>query len=238
MDRKAQAAIEFIMTYGWAIIIAIVAVNTLISFGAFDQLTQFARDKCKVYGGFYCKDFKIDGKSKQVVLALRNSAGYDANDVEVKIKSEDCSGATTQSQGALQAANNIVVTGDDNTVNGGALYSTTFTDTGEGNAFNPAPAQYTESFPQLFSIEDYKPGGSAAIIAQSEGKYSYITGDFTVDEEINLDGLYYVTGKARLNEDEISGVYTLVSEGEVEIKGEEINGISYIDDLIFFSNAA
>lgn len=36
MERRGQAAMEFLMTYGWAILAAIIAVGVLVSFGVFD----------------------------------------------------------------------------------------------------------------------------------------------------------------------------------------------------------
>jgi len=32
-NKKGQAAMEFLMTYGWAILIAIIAIAALIAFG-------------------------------------------------------------------------------------------------------------------------------------------------------------------------------------------------------------
>lgn len=37
MDKKGQAAMEFLMTYGWAILAAIVAIGVLAYLGVFNQ---------------------------------------------------------------------------------------------------------------------------------------------------------------------------------------------------------
>ena len=36
MSRKGQAAMEFLMTYGWAILAAIIAIGVLAYFGVFN----------------------------------------------------------------------------------------------------------------------------------------------------------------------------------------------------------
>ena len=173
MRKKSQAAIEFLMTYGWAILVVIIAIGALTSFGIFDPLIYFAKNKCKIYGNFYCTDFKVDGSNQQVILVLRNGLGFDAKDVTVKINSQSCyseeGNGESQSQGAIQVSNGIDVSGSNNVITGATLYGTTFTESGSGNAYNPAPTQDTGSAPQPFDIDDYKPGGSSALKAQAEG---------------------------------------------------------------------
>ena len=36
-QRKGQAAMEFLMTYGWAILAAIIAIGALAAFGVFNM---------------------------------------------------------------------------------------------------------------------------------------------------------------------------------------------------------
>ena len=43
--RKAQAALEFIMTYGWAMLIVLIAIGFLAFFGVFSPHT-FLPDMC------------------------------------------------------------------------------------------------------------------------------------------------------------------------------------------------
>ncbi len=47
-SRKGQAAMEFLMTYGWAILIAIIAIAALIAFGVFNPPVQ---EVCTGSGG-------------------------------------------------------------------------------------------------------------------------------------------------------------------------------------------
>jgi len=40
MNRKGQAAMEFLMTYGWAILIVVIAIAALAAFGVFNRPVQ------------------------------------------------------------------------------------------------------------------------------------------------------------------------------------------------------
>ena len=88
-----------------------------------------------------------------------------------------------------------------------------------------------------YDIADYKPEGSEALSAQAEGKYHFIDGKLHVsDSDVVLDGLYYVTDEAKLSGSNISGVFTIVAGGKIDISGSELNCNAYSGDLLFLSN--
>lgn len=59
MDKKGQAAMEFLMTYGWAILVVLVAIGALAYFGFFDK--TFISCNCGKLG-LECVDYaEIDG---------------------------------------------------------------------------------------------------------------------------------------------------------------------------------
>ncbi|HEY4691661.1 MAG TPA: pilus assembly protein TadG-related protein [Anaerolineae bacterium] len=64
----------------------------------------------------------------------------------------------------------------------------------------------------LWDLEDFQPGGSAAVLAG--GQYHYVNGDL---DELSGDGLYYVTGDIQLHAP--VGNVTLVAEGEIKLSG-------------------
>ena len=77
--RKGQAAMEFLMTYGWAILIVVIAVAALAAFGVFNP-QRFAQERCVGESTkFACASNTIaielleTGSSLQ--LDLRNGAG-------------------------------------------------------------------------------------------------------------------------------------------------------------------
>jgi hypothetical protein len=72
--KKSQAAMEFLMTYGWAIMVVLVAIGALSYFGVLSP-DKFVPNRCIVEPGISCLDFKVQRDS--VTLVLKNSKGED-----------------------------------------------------------------------------------------------------------------------------------------------------------------
>src|SRR3989338_937277 len=90
--RKSQAALEFIMTYGWAILVVLVAIGALSYFGVLDP-GKFLPSRCTLPSGLACADFEArDGGpgAKEIEVSFRNDLGYDITSVTVR-----ASGCTT-----------------------------------------------------------------------------------------------------------------------------------------------
>jgi len=69
--KKAQSSIEFLMTYGWVILIVIIAIGTITYSGVLKS-ENFLQDKCLIsFGsGLFCEDFTATTGS--VVVRLKN----------------------------------------------------------------------------------------------------------------------------------------------------------------------
>ena len=74
MQKRGQAATEFIMTYGWAILVVIVAIGALAYFGVLSP-DQFVPEKCFFPPGLACIDYKITATQTQIFI--QNTMGYD-----------------------------------------------------------------------------------------------------------------------------------------------------------------
>jgi hypothetical protein len=70
--RKGQAAIEFLVTYGWAIMAAMLVIGALTYFGITNPATSLP-DKCIFSNAFECKDYII--KSSSVQIKATNTGG-------------------------------------------------------------------------------------------------------------------------------------------------------------------
>ena len=81
-STKSQAAMEFLMTYGWAILVVLVAVSTLAYFGVLSP-DRFLPGKCQLPPGILCTGFKLNGPASQIALTIRNALGYDITNVNV-----------------------------------------------------------------------------------------------------------------------------------------------------------
>ncbi len=90
-QRKGQAAMEFLMTYGWAILAAIIAIGVLAYFGVFNP-SQVAGSQGQIRAPFYLDAYNVidDGAT----------SGFDVVNLEV-----------TQSSGQSLNVSGIVITG-------------------------------------------------------------------------------------------------------------------------------
>ena len=97
INKKSQAALEFLMTYGWAILVVLVAVGALAYFGVLSP-DKFLPAKCTLQAGIACIDHKAT--SSQVQVVIQNSLGYDISLITVK-----AGGCGVDSNGPLTLAN-------------------------------------------------------------------------------------------------------------------------------------
>ena len=86
--QKSQAALEFLMTYGWAILVVLVAVGALAYFGVLSP-DKFLPAKCTLTSGIACIDHRVlatggAGGVGRVTVRLTNSLGYDIDQICVK----------------------------------------------------------------------------------------------------------------------------------------------------------
>ncbi len=81
-NKKGQAAMEFLMTYGWAILVVLAAIGALAYFGVLSP-DRFLPEKCTLPSGTACLDFT--GSASQITMVIQNSAGFDMNNVTVTV---------------------------------------------------------------------------------------------------------------------------------------------------------
>ena len=58
MQKRGQAAMEFLMTYGWALLVVLIAIGALAFFGVLNP-SKFLPQSCVLGPGLACEDFKI-----------------------------------------------------------------------------------------------------------------------------------------------------------------------------------
>lgn len=74
MERKGQAAVEFLMTYGWAILAAIIAIGVLAYFGVFSP-GKFTPTATVLNPPLYAQNQLINAGS--VTIEIKNNGGED-----------------------------------------------------------------------------------------------------------------------------------------------------------------
>ncbi len=105
--KKAQAAMEFLMTYGWAILVVLVAIGALAYFGVLSP-DQFLPERCQGTSGLDCLDkASISSDANTVSFAMKNNVGFRINITHAPSADEDCatiSSATASVEGATPVA--------------------------------------------------------------------------------------------------------------------------------------
>ena len=83
-QRKAQAAFEYLTTYGWAVLTALVAIGALAYFG-FLNPNNLLPNRCDFGKQLECVEYRIrdEGALGYVDLQIRNNFGKDINITEV-----------------------------------------------------------------------------------------------------------------------------------------------------------
>ena len=93
MFKKAQAAMEFLMTYGWAILVVLVAIGALAYFGVLNP-DKMLPEKCIISSGsgLFCDSFSVT--SSAVSLKIKNSLAEPINITHITLGAAPCDNAT------------------------------------------------------------------------------------------------------------------------------------------------
>jgi len=92
--KKGQAAMEFLMTYGWAILVVLVAIGALAYFGVLSP-ARFLPSSCTLIPGMSCDESQVapdGGTGTDITLIVTNGMGEDLTNVAFTV---DCDGDGT-----------------------------------------------------------------------------------------------------------------------------------------------
>jgi len=121
-NLKSQAALEFLMTYGWAILVVLVAIGALAYFGVLDP-DRFLPSRCTLPAGIACIDHEVSeilGTGVgEVYIVIRNGLGYDIE--QVSIAASDCTSGSLETIIKNGGDRTLIATGC--TVTSGEKYS-------------------------------------------------------------------------------------------------------------------
>jgi hypothetical protein len=93
--KKGQAAMEFLMTYGWALLVVLIAIAALAFFGLLNP-SRFLPERCEIAPGLTCMDFNaktdkdvsIGDAEDNITILLNNGIGQVMKGVQIEIS--DC----------------------------------------------------------------------------------------------------------------------------------------------------
>lgn len=112
-NKKGQAAMEFLMTYGWAILVVLAAIGALAYFGVLSP-QNFLPDSCQMAGGFNLPDCKADTTAQALRISFQNNLGADVTGFQATFSVTQGSAITACTpnilpQAAIAVANGQVV---------------------------------------------------------------------------------------------------------------------------------
>ncbi len=113
--KKGQAAMEFLMTYGWAILVVLAAIAALAYFGVLSP-ARFLPERCDFPAGLTCVDKAVfSASANTVTMAIRNNVGDSVNISSATVPSgDDCGSVSSLTVGGasppVTVTNNQLVT--------------------------------------------------------------------------------------------------------------------------------
>ncbi|MFH1470872.1 MAG: hypothetical protein ABIF01_03940 [Candidatus Micrarchaeota archaeon] len=94
MFRRAQAAMEYLMTYGWAILAIVIVLGALLYLGVF-SLASKAPDFCRPQVGMHCTSWRLDASDDNATVLIINGYQQHMNVTQVLCQVEGTSGTWT-----------------------------------------------------------------------------------------------------------------------------------------------
>jgi len=108
MQKRGQAATEFLMTYGWTILVIMVVIGVLFALGVFDFKTP---NTCFVPNPYTCQDIKFSSGTFTMRLTASGIDGMGVNEVTViTLNSGNCALITSSLANAENAPVDITCT--------------------------------------------------------------------------------------------------------------------------------
>ena len=91
-NKKGQAALEFLMTYGWAILAAIIVIGAL---GTYFYFNQGGKDTVFIGEPFYGVASSITaGTTNEIKVEIENKGGEDVTQVIINVTGAGCIAST------------------------------------------------------------------------------------------------------------------------------------------------
>jgi len=85
--RRAQAALEFLTTYGWAFLVILIMIGTLAYFGILNP-SKVLPNRCTFGAEFQCIDYQISVAASTFKLRLKNGVGESISVSAITLGSE------------------------------------------------------------------------------------------------------------------------------------------------------
>lgn len=98
-NMKGQAAMEYLMTYGWALIILVVVIGVLFSMGVFNP-QNYMSEECSFQPSLPCKGATLT-KSGTLKVYMTNGLGYKVESWAMEVNGKKASEAVNTKDGTI-----------------------------------------------------------------------------------------------------------------------------------------
>jgi hypothetical protein len=95
--KRAQSALEFLTTYGWAFLVILIMIGALSYFGVLDP-SRFLPEKCVFVQPLGCQDQTYNPTEERIQMRVINGA-QDMTDVTYVLDSSSCPGIAALTDG-------------------------------------------------------------------------------------------------------------------------------------------
>lgn len=121
MNKRGQSALDYISTYGWALLTISAVLGALYLFMDFKQPDNYISDTCSfgIGDSFYCVDAVITSSTRIVNMSLRNTLGTELNVTQVICSYKDFRNVTVNNVNNIQPGDlfNVYCDMKDNPIN-------------------------------------------------------------------------------------------------------------------------
>lgn len=93
IGTKAQAALEFLTTYGWAFLVILIMIGTLAYFGILSP-SKVLPNRCISSAEFQCLDHQISATANSFKMRLKNNVGEPIDISSITLSSESATSYT------------------------------------------------------------------------------------------------------------------------------------------------
>ncbi len=83
---KGQAAMEYLVSYGWVLVVVLASLGILMAMGVVNP-TKWFPSHCEFEDGLYCADYRLN--STALVFVVHNAFEIDLKDVNITVVSND-----------------------------------------------------------------------------------------------------------------------------------------------------
>ena len=91
--KRAQSAIEFLTTYGWAIMVVLLSLGALTYFGVMDMFVE-QPNRCELWPEFSCEESQVT-RDGEIRLMIRNNIPT-LSSINITLETDDCTLTTNE----------------------------------------------------------------------------------------------------------------------------------------------